>query len=73
MENLPIYITAGFILTTFITVYIFYKAANNSKKILLILLAWLALQAAIGFNRVLYHNQYITTKIYITYSASIVF
>src|SRR6476619_7475532 len=50
MENLPIYITAGFILTTFITVYIFYKAANNSKKILLILLAWLVLQAAIGLT-----------------------
>ena len=50
MENLPIYINAMFILTTFLTVYIFYKAANNSKKILLILLAWLVLQAAIGLT-----------------------
>jgi hypothetical protein len=50
MENLPVYITAGFILTTFLTVYIFYKAANNSKQVLLILLASLALQAAIGLT-----------------------
>lgn len=50
MENLPIYITTGFVLTTLLTVYIFYKATNNSKKVLLILLAWLALQAAIGLT-----------------------
>lgn len=50
MENLPIYMNAGFILTAFLCIYIFYRAANNSKKALLILLAWLALQAAIGLT-----------------------
>src|SRR5258708_2689306 len=50
MENLPFYINAGFMLTTFLSVYFFYKAANNSIKILLILLAWLALQTAIGLT-----------------------
>ncbi len=44
MENLPVYISLIFGLTTILTVFIFFKAANNSVATLLILLAWLALQ-----------------------------
>lgn len=48
MENLPSYISIGFGLTTILTVGIFYKATNNSKTTIVILLAWLALQTFIG-------------------------
>lgn len=48
MENLPTYISIVFVLTTMLTVALFYKAANNSKITLVILLAWLILQGFIG-------------------------
>jgi len=50
MENLPIYINIIFILTTLLTVFIFYKATNHSKTTLIILLAWLTLQTIIGLS-----------------------
>lgn len=50
MENLPIYISIVFGLTTFLTVGIFYKAANKSKITLFILITWLALQTLIGLS-----------------------
>jgi hypothetical protein len=50
MENLPVYISVVFGLTTILTVAIFYKAANNSKPVLIALLAWLAIQAKIGLS-----------------------
>lgn len=50
MENLPVYISIVFGLTTFLTVWLFYKAANHSKITLLILLVWLALQAFMGLS-----------------------
>lgn len=50
MENLPVYICIVFGLTTFLTVWLFYKAANYSKITLLILLVWLALQAFMGLS-----------------------
>ncbi len=50
MENLPTYISIVFGLTTFLTVGLFYKATNNSKTTLIILLTWLALQTAIGLS-----------------------
>lgn len=50
MQNLPLYISIVFGLTTMLTVFIFHKAANNSNLTLLILLAWLALQAFIGLS-----------------------
>jgi hypothetical protein len=50
MENLPSYIGVVFILTTLLTVAIFYKASNNSKTTLVVLLAWLALQTIIGLS-----------------------
>lgn len=50
MENLPIYISFFFGLTTFLTIGLFYRATNNSKLSLLILFSWLALQTLIGLS-----------------------
>ena len=48
MENLPSYISMIFGLTTILTSWIFYKAAGNSKPVLLIILIWLAVQVFIA-------------------------
>ncbi len=48
MNNLPIYISLLFGLTTLVTAGLFYKAANNSKTTLLILLTWLTVQSFIA-------------------------
>lgn len=50
MENLPLYISIIFGLTTMLTVWLFYKSAQHSKATLIILLTWLALQAFIGLT-----------------------
>lgn len=50
MENLPAYISIVFGLTTILTVGLFYKASNNSKVTLIILLSWLVLQTFIGLS-----------------------
>ena len=47
MENLSTYVSIVFVLTTLLTVGLFYKATSNSKVTLLILLTWLALQTFI--------------------------
>ncbi len=50
MENLPLYISLVFGLTTLLTVLIFYQAANRSKTTLIILLLWLVLQAIVSLS-----------------------
>lgn len=50
MGNLPFYINVVFGLTTILTVLIFVKASNNSIATLVILLAWLGGQAALGLS-----------------------
>src|SRR5689334_15342389 len=50
MENLPAYIKVVFALTTFLTVYIFYKASRYSKLTAAILLSWLAFQSILGLS-----------------------
>lgn len=50
MNNLPFYISILLMLTTFLTVAIFYKAANKSNTTLLILSAWLILQTFLGLS-----------------------
>ncbi len=50
MENLPAYISILFGLTATLTVGIFYKAAANSKLVLLIIMIWLAGQALISLS-----------------------
>lgn len=48
MENLPAYISILFGITTILTAWIFYKAAGNSKPVLLVILVWLAVQTFIA-------------------------
>jgi hypothetical protein len=50
MENLPVYISIIFALTTFLTVWIFYKATNRSKTTLIVLISWLVLQTIISLT-----------------------
>ena len=50
MENLPIYISTGFVATTLLTLFFLYKVANHSKKVLAVSLAWLAITATIGLS-----------------------
>src|SRR5688500_3639004 len=48
--NFPFYVPFIFILTTFLTVWLFYKASNNSRVTLIILAAWLAIQTPIAYS-----------------------
>src|SRR5687768_5410671 len=48
MENLPLYVSVVFIITTFITVFLFFKLTGNSRLVFLISLAWLAIQGIIA-------------------------
>ena len=48
MEDLPAYISILFGFTTILTAWLFYKAAGNSKPVLLIILIWLTVQALIA-------------------------
>jgi hypothetical protein len=50
MNDLPLYIPIVFGLTTMLTVYIFFRASNNSIATLLILLGWLVLQAFVTLS-----------------------
>ncbi len=50
MENLPLYISITFGLTTMLTVWLFYQSAHHSKATLILLLTWLALQAGIALT-----------------------
>ncbi len=50
MENVPAYISIVFGFTTIFTIAFFYKASNNSKATLFILLIWLVLQTFIGLS-----------------------
>ena len=50
MQNLPVYISIFFALTTLLSVGMLWRAAGNSRTTLLVLLAWLAVQAVVGFS-----------------------
>jgi hypothetical protein len=50
MENIFSYTFPVFILTAALSVFLFYKACNNSKKVLLVLLGWALLQSAIAMG-----------------------
>ena len=50
IEYIPLYINIVFILTTFLTLYFFFKAAGNSVRILWIILIWLFIQMFISFT-----------------------
>ncbi|PCJ64781.1 MAG: hypothetical protein COA58_10930 [Bacteroidetes bacterium] len=49
IDNLPLYVTIVFILATLFTLILFYKASNQSKKVLLVSIGWLVLQGVLGF------------------------
>jgi hypothetical protein len=50
ISNLPMYINIIFIVTTILTIILFYKATKNSKTTLAILFAWIILQAILGLS-----------------------
>lgn len=55
MSNYPVYIDLVFILTTFLTVFLFFRASGNNRNVLLLLMLWLVVQALIsrtGFYQV---------------------
>ncbi len=57
MSNIPTFISLLFAATTFLTVWMFYKASGKSKPILMGILAWMVIQAIIaltGFYQVPY-------------------
>src|SRR5215213_4715699 len=48
MENLPVYISLFFGLITLLAVILFYKATQNSKLVLAIIIAWILVQGIIA-------------------------
>jgi len=50
MEHLPFYISIIFIITTLITLWLFYKAADYSKSVIIIIALWLLLQSVISLS-----------------------
>ncbi|WP_462252049.1 hypothetical protein [Ferruginibacter sp.] len=50
MNILPIYISIIFIAATLLTIAFFYKAANHSTAVLLILIGWIILQTVLGLS-----------------------
>jgi hypothetical protein len=50
INNLPLYISIVFILTTLLTVYLFYKATRQSKTSMVVIALWLMIQAVLAFT-----------------------
>lgn len=50
LPNLPMVLNILFIATTLLAVFLFYKATNKSGMTLIILFAWLILQAVVAFT-----------------------
>ncbi len=50
MSLFPLYIDIVFVLTTFLTIYLFYKAAGTSGITILIITAWLLLQGIVSLS-----------------------
>jgi len=50
MSNIPIIISMLFVVTAFLTVWMFYKASGNSKPLLMGILAWMLFQATISLT-----------------------
>ncbi len=50
ISNLPIYVNIVFILTTLLTIFLFYKATNQSTITIVILFSWLLLQAILSLS-----------------------
>jgi hypothetical protein len=50
MNNLPVYISIIFVLTTILTVVFFYKAAHQSRTFLIVILAWMVIQTILALS-----------------------
>jgi hypothetical protein len=50
MQTLPFYVHVLFALITLITAFIFWRAANGNKILLVILLVWLGIQTILGIS-----------------------
>lgn len=50
MENIPLYVSLVFISTTVAALLLLYKSARNSKRVLLISLLWMGMQAVLGIS-----------------------
>jgi len=50
METLPFYISATFLITLFLSFFLFYKATNASKVTLLVIGVWVILQTILGLS-----------------------
>lgn len=50
METIPLYVSLTLGLTTVVTGWLFYRASRYSKTVLVILLAWLLIQAVVGLT-----------------------
>lgn len=50
MLQVPEYVSIVFSLTTFFSIYFFYRASQNSKTVLLLLLAWTIVQALLAYS-----------------------
>jgi hypothetical protein len=50
MEQLPVFIPALFIVTTFLTIYFLFRATHYSKGVLFIVLAWVAFQSILALS-----------------------
>jgi hypothetical protein len=50
MEQLPLYISVFFVLTTLLTVYLFVRAAHFSRVTIVVIVLWLVIQAVIALT-----------------------
>lgn len=50
MENLPVYVKVVFVLTTFLTIFLFHRATRQSTLALGILFIWLGFQSFMGVS-----------------------
>lgn len=48
MNNIPIFISLLFAATTFLAAWMFYKASGKSKTVLIVILAWMLIQATVS-------------------------
>jgi hypothetical protein len=50
LDKLPTYISLVFALTTFVTVWLFYRATKDSTTALVVIMLWLIVQTVIGLS-----------------------
>jgi len=50
MNNLPVYISIVFVLTTIITIAFFHKAAHRSRNFLIVVFAWMIIQTILALR-----------------------